>query len=240
MMILVDSLLYGIDLKLNKIATSTHQDIPLENKIIALNQAQIQLVKTKMGNNNTYGVGLDGFKKRYEDLQVLVEPHVRTKITVDKKSKNNRWTSALSDLDPKYMFYLNGFIIADKDDCKNRKIELNIVKHADLPNMIKSTHYSPSFEYQETLATISNNQLEVYTDGTFYPKDLHISYIRYPNKIDKEGYEDFEGNQSKNQDCELPDYLEDELVDLAVHELAMTTENVPASEYTKQRIQDNE
>jgi hypothetical protein len=35
--------------------------------------------------------------------------------------------------------------------------------------------------------------------------------MRYPVYIDKEGYTKFDGEPSENQDCELADYLEDEL-----------------------------
>ena len=73
-MIPVDSLLYKIDQKLNKLSTNEHQQIQLEDKILALNEAQIKLIKQKVdGFSTTSGMGLDAFKKRYEDLQSLVE-----------------------------------------------------------------------------------------------------------------------------------------------------------------------
>ena len=72
-MILVDSLLYGIDQRLNKLSTNAHQEIPVEDKLIALNNNQDRLIKIKIDNNNVYKLGLDAFKKRYQDLQFLVE-----------------------------------------------------------------------------------------------------------------------------------------------------------------------
>ena len=47
-MIPVDSLLYKIDQKLNKLSTNEHQQIQLEDKILALNEAQIKLIKQKV------------------------------------------------------------------------------------------------------------------------------------------------------------------------------------------------
>jgi hypothetical protein len=47
-MIPVDSLLYKIDQKLNKLSTNIHQQINLEDKILALNEAQIKLIKQKV------------------------------------------------------------------------------------------------------------------------------------------------------------------------------------------------
>ncbi len=238
-MISVDSLLYKIDLKLNKLATSIHQSIQLEDKILALNEAQIRLIKSKVHDLPNRPMGLDSSRKKYEDVQILMEIEKPITVTKDSKSKTNRWFSVVPT-DPKYMFFVDAFILAEKLDCKNRRVDLRIVKHSDITTYLNNTHYKPSFEYQETLATISKDKIEIYTDGTFTPEKTYLSYIRYPQKIDYTGYEDFNGVPSIRQDCELADYLEDELVDLAVQELAMSTENVPAVDFSKQREQIDE
>jgi hypothetical protein len=64
--------------------------------------------------------------------------------------------------------------------------------------------------------------------------------MRYPVYIDKEGYIKFDGSDSINQDCELEEYLEDELLDLTVQNLAMYTENQSAVQSSMMRIQTNE
>src|SRR5574337_363289 len=107
-MIAVDSLLYKIDQRLNKVATSDHQQIPLEDKILALNEAQLKLVKTKVDPNNIYKLGLEAFKKRYQDLQFLVEnfeDHPLTLTLADPYM--NKWIAQVDELSPKYMFYLD-------------------------------------------------------------------------------------------------------------------------------------
>jgi DNA repair ATPase RecN len=91
-MISVDSLLYKIDQRLNKLSTNEHQRIQLEDKILALNEAQIKLIKQKLDGTTADGLGLDSFKKRYEDLQKLVEPyedHVLPLILEDANLKAN-------------------------------------------------------------------------------------------------------------------------------------------------------
>ena len=42
-MIQVDSLLYKIDQRLNKLSTNEHQQIQLEDKILALNELKLRL-----------------------------------------------------------------------------------------------------------------------------------------------------------------------------------------------------
>ena len=64
--------------------------------------------------------------------------------------------------------------------------------------------------------------------------------MRYPEYIDKAGYIKFDGTPSANVNCELEEYLEDELVDLTAQNLAMYTENQSAVAYSAARIQSNE
>ena len=58
--------------------------------------------------------------------------------------------------------------------------------------------------------------------------------------MDYEGYTKFDGTASTIQDCELADYLEDELLDLATLELAMETENTPQVQFSELKNKINE
>lgn len=242
-MIPVDSLLYKIDQRLNKLSTNDHQQIQIEDKILALNEAQIKLIKQKIdGISIVAGLGMDAFKKRYEDLQALTVPYDKGKLELYLDDPIlNRWSAKLSGL-KKYMFYLDSFALADKGRCKDRKIWINkdLAKRGDLQFLLNNEHYKPSFEYQETFNWISSDEISIFTDGTFIPKDIYIYYMRYPVYIDKSGYVKFDGTDSVDQDCELQEYLEDELLDLTVQNLAMFTENQSAVQSAQTRIQTNE
>jgi len=243
-MIPVDSLLYKIDQKLNKLSTNEHQQINLEDKILALNEAQIKLIKQKVdGTSTNSGYGLDAFKKRYEDLQSLVITYNHQPLALGlKNAELNQWFASLHDLVPKYMFYIDSYILADKGRCTDRKIWINrdLAKHGDIQFILTNDNYKPSFEYQETFNFLSSDEISVFTDGTFTPKDIYISYMRYPVYINKTGYIMLDGEPSTDQDCELETYLEDELLDLTVQNLAMYTENQSAVQSSIYRIQTNE
>jgi hypothetical protein len=243
-MIPVDSLLYKIDQKLNKLSTNEHQQIPLEDKILALNEAQIKLIKQKVDGQNTIsGLGLDAFKKRYEDLQSLVITYNNQPLDlVILNLELNQWKANIHQLEPKYMFYIDSYVLADKGRCKDRKIWINrdLAKHGDLSQILTNDHYKPSFEYQETFNFISSDEISIFTDGTFTPTQICISYMRYPKYINKVGYIMLDGLPSFDEDCELELYLEDELLDLTVQNLAMYTENAPAVQSAQYRIQTNE
>ena len=243
-MIPVDSLLYKIDQKLNKLSTNEHQVVNLEDKILALNEAQIKLIKQKVdGWSTVSGYGMDAFKKRYEDLQSLVITYNHQPLSLTlKNAELNQWFANLHALDPKYMFYIDSYVLADKGRCTDRKIWINrdLAKHGDLQFCLNNVHYKPSFEYQETFNFLSSDEISIFTDGTFTPKTINISYMRYPVYINKTGYIMLDGLPSFDQDCELETYLEDELLDLTVQNLAMYTENQSAVQSSIYRIQTNE
>lgn len=242
-MISVKSLIYGIDYKLNKVATLVHQEIPIENKILALNQAQIKLIKTKLGPNNPLTQGFDSMNKRYHDLEILVEPPHMHELSLKKVDDVlHKYEADLNQLTPKYMFYVDGYVLATKGECVNKPLFINkdLAKHSDIAVILANSNYKPSFEYEEVPSTIGSNKIEVYSDGTFEIEKVYISYLRYPKKIDIEGYFDLDGNLSINQDCELPDYLEEELLNLAIMELSMITENIPSVQFTQERIKTQE
>jgi len=243
-MIPVDSLLYKIDQQLNKLSTNEHQQIQLEDKILALNQAQIKLIKQKVdGQSTVSGLGLDAFKKRYEDLQSLVVTYNNQPLELSlMNAELNQWRANIHLLTPKYMFYVDSYVLADKGRCKDRKIWINrdLAKHGDLQFILNNDHYRPSFEYQETFNFLSSDEISIFTDGTFTPSKIYISYMRYPQYINKTGYVMLDGEDSFDQDCELELYLEDELLDLTVQTLAMYTENQSAVQNAQVRIQTNE
>jgi hypothetical protein len=243
-MIPVDSLLYKIDQRLNKLSTNEHQQIALEDKILALNEAQIKLIKQKVdGFSTVSGMGLDAFKKRYEDLQSLVVNYIDGELPLTlKNTELNQWTAYIHNLVPKYMFYVDSYVLADKGRCTDRKIWINkdLAKHGDLSLLLNNVHYRPSFEYQETFNFISSDEISIFTDGTFTPSNIYVSYLRYPVYINKTGYIMLDGEPSYDEDCELETYLEDELLDLTVQNLAMYTENQSAVQSSVYRIQTNE
>jgi hypothetical protein len=243
-MIQVDSLLYKIDQRLNKLSSNSHQRIQLEDKILSLNEAQIKLIKQKIdGISIVSRLGADSFKKRYDDLQILVENYKDHPLTLAETNDTlNQWSASIEGLTPKYMFYVDSYFLATKGKCKDRIIWVNVElsKHGDTQFLLNNDHYKPSFEYQETFSSISTNKISIFTDGSFLPSKLYLMYIRYPQIINKSGYVMLDGEDSTDSNCELASYLEDEILDLAVQNLAMYTENSSAVQSAQFRIQTNE
>lgn len=240
-MIDIKELLYDIDLKLNKVGTSQHQGIPLEDKLIALNDVQINLLKTKFSENNVYKLGMDAFQKRYNDLEIFVEKDRYLTLKQDSGPLKS-WSADLSKLKPEYLLGIPGseYIVADKGSCKQHPLVVSLIKHGNISIVLNNSNTAPSFEYQEVPGVISGHRYQVFTDGTFTPSRFYLWYVRYPNKVDYEGYEHLDGSISKIVDSEFPYYMKEEITDMAVRNLAMMTENQSALQSSQIKIQTNE
>lgn len=231
-MIPIESLLYKIDQRLNKLGTSSHQAIALEDKILAIREGEIRLIKDKFAPTAPKA-GMDGNLKRYQDLQSLVEVPEDHALPIRLSDPvRNRWVVDIADLKPAFLFFTEAYLLADKGDCKDRVITVNadLAAHASIALLLNNANYVPSFEYQETFCEISSDTIGVYTDGSFTPTKFFLSYLRYPVAVDYEGYEHFDGTASTTVNSELPLYLEDELLDLVTLSLASYTNN-PATQW---------
>lgn len=246
-MIPIDNLIVGLTDRVNKNSNLEHQFIPDEVAISVLNRAQDKLVIKKIGLNNDYHLGLDSFKKRYEDLQVLIAPgntpYEQINATVVVNDPFNSYVVNTTNLKNDMFIPINMYVLANRNGCKGRILNvIDLVRHGDIQLKLNSPHYTPNFDYQETIASMSGNNIFIYPDkiNSFVITDLYITYLRYPIKMDVEGYVHIDGSLSILSNCELDAYLENELLDLAVEEYAMNTGNTELVQNTLKRIQEDE
>jgi hypothetical protein len=131
--------------------------------------------------------------------------------------------------------------MASTPKCK-ATMAINLIKEGELGTQYYNANYGPSYKWRDTIATIGDNKLYVYVDDdeTFKIDEVSMTYLRTPKVIDKEGYVKFDGTDSVNQDCELPEYAKNDVVDLAVKYAAQSTDNQLQVQMAKEREQNNE
>lgn len=236
-MIKVDELLYEFELRINQLDREDNQNIFLENKLIHLNNAQITWVKSKLNPNNIYRIGYEGMRKRIDDLQILKVNGKKLSLVQGTNKKYLNYEGNLNIDD--YMFYDSAYAEVRRDSCSTT-LGINLIKEGQLDTLYYNENYCPSFFWRETIGTIGNNKLYVYTDDTFIVENIYLTYLRRPKKIDKEGYIRLDGSNSVNQDCELPEYAKNDILDIAVGYAAMATDNQIQAQFAKLRERDNE
>ena len=233
-MISSEELSKKIDQFLNKSGTNDSFKISLPDKVRIINTSQILLVKRKIGMNNIYKIGFEGFRKRYDDLDFLIKDDIPLEIATT-TTHYYVDTSVLPD----YMFYIKSYCTADRDECKNRRIVNLLVKRTDFENYIKSDTHRPSFDWQENLITMGEDKIQIYSDPSCTLNKLYMDYIRQPRDINIKGYIK-NGVPSQTIDSEFPIHLEDELLDIIVEQLAMTINDQAQIQYSQSRQQRNE
>lgn len=239
-MIPVINLLFDIDTKVNKLSNLNGQFIPNETKIDLINKAQIKLILKKVYPTQNPELGMDSFSKRYEDLQNLQVPSEEVSLT-NSEDLLYSYNFSLPSLTYDMIVPTNVYVTATRGNCKDRLLDvIDIMKHNDVRMLLKSPHYKPSFEYQEILASISSDKMYLYTDNTFTLNKAYVSYLKYPRKVDIAGYIHLDGTASTTVDCELEAYLENELVDLVVEEIADATSNQELSQTSRFKTKENE
>lgn len=236
-MITVEELVYEFKLMINKVNRQDNVDIPVEDVIVYLNRAQMSWIKTKINPNNIYKVGYEAIEKRIDDLQVLKQPAVRLTPTKTNDLFYLGYSCPLEDA-ANYMFYVNSVCVAKQQDCK-KNLTIHLIKQGDLNNMYLDANLGPSFSWRSTLATIGDNKLFVYTDGSFSIENVLLTYLRYPKNIDIEGYTKLDGTTSQNVNCELPEYAKGDIVDLAVKFAAQSNDNQTQAIYAEDRLVKN-
>lgn len=242
-MIPVQNLLFTIDTKANRLSNLRGQFIPNETKIDLLNRAQIKLVLRKIDPNNVYQLGMDAFSKRYADLQNFQITYEKLTLTATPGDVLNSYFVPFAAMNYDMMIPTTSYVLATKGNCKNRLLDvIDFMKHSDTRMLLKSPHYQPSFNHQETLGAIATDKIYIYSDAenSFIPNELYLSYLRYPKNMDIAGYIHLDGTPSTTVNCELESYLEDELVDLVITELGDATANQELSQYSRVRTKENE
>jgi hypothetical protein len=236
-MISVEELVYEFKLALNKVNRQDNVNVPIEDIIVYLNKAQMSWIKTKINPNNVYQSGFESIRKRIDDVQILKVGDVEIKPVKTNDLLHKGYSCSLTDAS-NYMFYLSSYSVAKKNKCE-AILTNDLLKSGDLTTRYLDVNHSPSFEWRTTLATLGDDKLTVYTDGTFDIDKVFINYLRYPQKIDIQGYTKFDGTSSTNQDSELPEYAKDGIVDLAVKFAAQASDNQGQSVYADDRLTKN-
>jgi len=233
-MISVHDLVYEFKLILNKVNRQDNVDVPIEDILVYLNRAQISWIKTKINPNNVYKAGYDSIRKRIDDLQKLKVDNVAIPPVKTNDLLYLGYDCSLDNIKD-YMFYLSSYAVAKKNKCE-KTLTIDLIRHGDLATRYLDANFSPSFEWRNTLATLGDDKLTVYTGEDFQVKQVYLTYLRYPKQIDMQGYTRLDGNLSADQDCELPEYAKDDLIDLAVKFAAQSADNQSQAVYAEDRL----
>lgn len=244
---------YEIKFKLDKVDSLSEKNFQDWEIDWAVNEAQKVLMKQRYGLTNLYRTGFEGNQKRYDDLRTLQikSPTNLQPAVVPVRQQGDFYEFKISDFAFPYYFLTRIHGEGTKGNCTKVIRGLDATQHDDLNDALKNPLYKPDFNWGVALvtfgrsdeATDSEGSIYIYTDGTFSIDSIYPEYLKSPNKVWIGTYDSLDGSNTVGDptvECDLPEHLQNEMIDLAVNELARIIEHPTLVQSSGQKLQINE
>ncbi len=218
--------------RLNKLSSSDYDNLECWQIIEAFNKAQIEWCRRQIHGANAFREGAESSRTRVDDLQVLLKP-------VSLKGINRDYYYESQTLPVDYLAFARGFIYANQEDCKNKRVRCHLREEANVDIYLDDEDFKPSFLWRETFLTLMGDKIRVYTNKDFIVQSLELIYYRYPKGINLSGCQDISGNPGTNIDPEFKDDIVEFIIDEAASILAGDMESLNQAKITKQRAETN-
>lgn len=215
-----EELYYEFHLLVNKNNTQNNINIEKPHFVQLYNREYSKWLYEVLNNKNK--------DDSVNDLQELLITDVELKLSELKENLN------IYLLPDDFFNYSESKITATKDKCTKLIYVYNI--HPKEINVYLQDEFSkPSFEWEETISSISNNKLYIYKN-LFEIEKCQLSYYRDVDNIDLEGYIRLDGKYSVNKDITLSDVYKRQILDRVAKEVNREFEDVNKFQLSQERL----
>lgn len=205
---------YDFKMKLNKLDSQKYANLLVPEIDWKLNEAQMVLIKMIAFPRLFKGSGFEIGRRTIDDLRPIVKNNFEILGVFD---TTESYSFALP---PDYLHHLSSYITAKKFQC-TVKIRTHEIQHDDKAN--DNPFDKSNFEWREVNIKFTEKGIIGYTDGSFSLLKMHLDYLRKPKYMHGAGafhngeYKLPDGTLlSGFQNCELPESVHSDIVDLAV------------------------
>lgn len=210
----IEEMHYDFRFKADKVDTLANQDFSPAEIDWLLNEAQDRLLKSKYGLTNTYRAPFENIQKRIDDLSTLVVKYPR-QPDITPVRQNDIYEIKLSTLEEDYLFMIRARAYVQDCDWAN----LKPVEHDDLNEILIDPFNKPSTETLPITYGKSSDEegssIYIYP-GSLIVTSVRLEYLKQPAKMSLGTYVYLDGITYPRTNCELPEHVRSELVDLAV------------------------
>lgn len=220
--------------RLNKLASLDYDNIECWQVQEAFNKAQLEWTRRQIYGLNIRKQGEEQSGGLIDDLQRLMKHELLP--MVDKQLYYE------SDVLPtNYLHYVRSDVFAKKECCPDRRMTVYEVEEANISIILNDKNKQPSFDWSETVSTLMNNKLRIYTNDEFHISECHIIYYRKPQEVQFNGCIDIStgGVYTIDQICEFNDDVAEIIVDAAAGILAGDIESISQYQREQQNVQSN-
>ncbi len=218
--------------RLNKVDTQDDENLPLYVIVEAYNKGQLNVVNRLLNKNNIYKTGAESTINSVDDLQILLNSE--PKVLASTKKEGYYLTEALPE---NYLRYTRTTCIGRTAKCKSKEIFVYLQEEANLNTLLDNNLVNPSFEWAETIGTIAENKIKVFTQNKFEISKVYLTYYKKPRNIEIAGYTKKDGNPSTTIDPELTDDMVEMSIDEACRILSGDMQNQFSNQIAQQNLQ---
>lgn len=161
------------------------------------------------------------------DIQELLLSNIELKVSEIKDG------FVIYNLPDNFFNYSECKIVANKEN-SNKLIYVYNIHPKEINVYIQDEFNKPSFEWEETIATISDNKLQVYKTD-FSINKCYLSYYKASENVDLEGYKRIDGSMSKNVNINLSSIYQRQILDRVAKEFARQYENTTQFQLAQER-----
>jgi len=219
--------------RLNKLDSFDYDNLTCWQIAEAFNKAQIEWTRRQIYGYNLRKEGAEQSSGLIDDLQRLMKHDIVL--------MNEKTIFYDTDIPSDYLHYVRTDVFAKTDCCPKRRMTVYEVEESNISIVLNSDNKKPSFEWGETVSTIMDNRLKVYTNGEFKIDECHLIYFRKPREVQFNGCVDISTGVSftADQTCEFNDDIAEIICDNAAMILAGDIESMTQYQREQQSVQTN-
>lgn len=219
--------------RLNKLASLDYDNIECWQIQEAFNKAQLQWMRRQLYGINIRKEGNDQTSGLIDDLQRLMKHEL-----LIMEDKEIYWQSTLPE---EYLHYVRTDVFGKTECCEERRLTVYQVEESNISIILDNKDKRPSFEWGETVSTVINNKLRVYTNNEFDIAKCYLIYYRKPVEVQIAGCINITTGfpHQADQECEFNDDVAELIVDEAAAILAGDIESLQQYQREQQNVQTN-
>lgn len=220
-----------MNITLDKLDSEAFSEILPEEKDIYLNNAQLDLIKLRYGLNNIYQKGFEQNQKRVDDLKNLVVSNFCETVKLDLVDDYNLFEVKLDSLyldeahenesSFEYMFFIKGLAKVDYGNCSGYKKGIQ-VQQDDITSIALDPFNRP--KSNEPNFYFENGNIYLWCSQDSSSDNFLLTFIRKPLTISLED----------DITSELPEYMHNEIVQLACDRVLEDLESPRVNSHQKQ------
>jgi hypothetical protein len=220
--------------RLNKLSSFDYDNIECWMIQEAFNKAQLEWVRRQIAGVNIRKEGSEQSTTVVDDLQKLIK---QSELSMVNKTRYFESKKLPSD----YLRFVRVDTKAKSDCCPEKYLTTYLVEEANISIILGDKNKEPNFEWAETICTLMNNQLRIYTEDKFIVTNAYLIYYRLPRLVQFKDCVDIStGTAFKvDQTCEFNDDVAEILVDETAAILAGDIESIIQNQRLTQTSQNN-